>query len=117
MCIEHLSSSQSHSQQRSPAACRTLHVQPPRNAAEPAPAAATDAATPGTAAQQPHPEVLHGIDNIGALRIAEASGAPRPARLPLRLRVFARVPLVVSARLHGASGKPTELFGRLYLAS
>lgn len=74
-----------------------------------------------SAVEQPHPEVLRGIDNIGALRVsgtaAAGGGGLRPVRLPLRLRAFDRLPLIVSARLHGASGRAVELFGRIYLAA
>ena len=37
--------------------------------------------------------------------------------MPLRLAMFARVPVLVSARQHGASGRPAEPFARLYLAA
>jgi hypothetical protein len=68
------------------------------------------------AAARPHPDVLRGIANAEALRVPSGAAA-RPVQLPLQLRMFSRVPVVVSARLHGSSGKPAEPFARLYLAS
>lgn len=63
--------------------------------------------------QQPHPAVVRDIDNFAA---ATGADATRPAALPLQLRMFDRVPVLVSARQHGASGKPAEPFARLYLS-
>ena len=37
----------------------------------------------------------------------------QPASLPLQLKLFARIPVVVSARLFGQTGKPSETFAQL----
>ena len=78
---------------------RTLEISRPRNAA-----ADGDA-------ERPHPAVLADIDNFAAAR-----GSARPVALPLQLSMFSRVPVLVSARQHGASGRPAEPFARLYLS-
>ena len=37
----------------------------------------------------------------------------QPVSLPLQLKLFARIPVVVSARLFGQTGKPSETFAQL----
>ena len=37
--------------------------------------------------------------------------------LPLQLRMFSRVPVIVSAQQYQADGKPNAPFGRLYIAA
>ena len=37
----------------------------------------------------------------------------QPASLPLQLKLFVRIPVVVSARLFGQTGKPSETFAQL----
>lgn len=78
---------------------RTLDISRPRNAA-----AEHDP-------DLPHPAVLRDVDNAESAR-----GEVRAAALPLQLRMFSRVPVLVSARQHGASGRPAEPFARLYLS-
>lgn len=39
----------------------------------------------------------------------------QPAALPLELKLFSRIPVVVSARLFGQTGMPSETFARLLL--
>ncbi|BDA45360.1 DIS3-like exonuclease 2 [Coccomyxa sp. Obi] len=81
------------------AKAKTLEISRPRNA----PADGD--------AERPHPAVLADIDNFAAAR-----GNARPAALPLQLSMFSRVPVLVSARQHGASGRPAEPFARLFLS-
>ena len=78
---------------------RTLDISRPRNAA-----AEHDP-------DRPHPAVLRDVDNAESAR-----GVVRAVALPLQLRMFSRVPVLVSARQHGASGRPSEPFARLYLS-
>ncbi len=61
-----------------------------------------------------HPAALEGIENVHTLDPAGAGGAA-PAALPLRLSMFDRVPVVVSARQYGTTGRPSEPFARLLL--
>ena len=37
----------------------------------------------------------------------------QPVLLPLQLKLFARIPVVISARLFGQTGKPSETFAQL----
>lgn len=39
----------------------------------------------------------------------------QPVSLPLQLKLFARIPVVVSARLFGQTGKPSETFAHLLI--
>lgn len=39
----------------------------------------------------------------------------QPLALPLKLKLFSRVPVVVSARLFGQTGMPSETFARLLM--
>lgn len=49
-------------------------------------------------------EFLHNLRNPSGLQ---------PALLPMQLKLFARTPVVVSARLFGQTGKPSETFAHL----
>lgn len=40
----------------------------------------------------------------------------QPVSLPLQLKLFSRIPVVMSARLFGQTGKPSEIYARLLLA-
>lgn len=40
----------------------------------------------------------------------------QPVSLPVQLKLFSRIPVVVSARLFGQTGKPSEIFARLLVA-
>ena len=41
----------------------------------------------------------------------------QPVTLPLQLRMFSRVPVLVSAQQYQPEGKPNAPFGRLYVAA
>ncbi|KAK9829114.1 hypothetical protein WJX72_003965 [[Myrmecia] bisecta] len=56
--------------------------------------------------------VLEGVPN--ADKMANPKGL-QPLALPLQLRPFDRVPLLVSSRQFGNSGRPSEVFARLYI--
>ena len=40
----------------------------------------------------------------------------QPVSLPLQLKLFSRIPVVMSARLFGQTGKPSEIYARLLVA-
>ncbi len=85
------------------AARRTLDISLPRNAAP----ASFDAC-------QPHSLVIKGINHLERLRNERSL---QPVILPLQLRMFSRVPVIVSAQQYQADGKPNTPFGRLYIAA
>ena len=84
-------------------ACRTLDISLPRN---PAPAS--------NFASQPHALVTKGITNLERLRNERNL---QPVMLPLKLRMFSRVPVIISAQQFQTDGKPNAPFGRLYIAA
>ena len=57
-------------------------------------------------------ECLNGIEFLDNLKNA---GNLQPAALPLQLKLFSRIPIVVSARLFGQTGMPSETFARLFI--
>ena len=85
------------------AACRTLDISLPRNAAP----ASLDPSRPNML-------VVRGINNLDCLRNERSL---QPVTLPLQLRMFSRVPVIVSAQQYQAVGKPNAPFGRLYIAA
>ncbi len=60
------------------------------------------------------PAALEGMENAHTLDLTAVAGVA-PAALPLRLSMFDRVPVVVSARQYGTTGRPSEPFARLLL--
>lgn len=40
----------------------------------------------------------------------------QPLSLPVQLKLFTRIPVVISARLFGQTGKPSEVFARLLIS-
>lgn len=64
------------------------------------------------------PAALEGIENAESLKLGGGDGDSSgvvPATLPLQLSMFDRVPIVVSARQFGTTGRPSEPFARLLL--
>ena len=61
----------------------------------------------------PHPAVLQNIEFVQNL---ENPNNVQPAALPLRLKMFDKVPVLLSARMFGQTGKPSEVYARLYLS-
>ena len=55
---------------------------------------------------------LHGLEFLENLTNPENL---QPLALPLELKLFTRVPVVVSARLFGQTGMPSETFARLLI--
>ena len=55
---------------------------------------------------------LQGIEFVQNLK---NPGNLQPVCLPLQLKLFARIPVVVSARLFGQTGKPSETFAQLLI--
>lgn len=55
---------------------------------------------------------LNGLEFLENLRNPENL---QPVALPLELKLFSRVPVVVSARLFGQTGMPSEAFARLLI--
>ena len=58
------------------------------------------------------PAALQGIEHADEL---DLTGSVQPAGLPLRISMFDRLPVVVSARQFGTTGRPSEPFARLLL--
>ena len=58
------------------------------------------------------PAALQDIEHADEL---DLSGSVQPVALPLRVSMFDRVPVVVSARQFGTTGRPSEPFARLLL--
>ena len=57
---------------------------------------------------------LSGLEYLENLRNPDKL---QPVALPLELKLFSRVPVVVSARLFGQTGMPSEAFARLLIKS
>lgn len=57
-------------------------------------------------------ECLKGIEFLDNLKNASNL---QPVALPLQLKLFSRIPVVVSARLFGQTGMPSETFARLFV--
>ena len=55
---------------------------------------------------------LSGLEFLENLKNSENL---QPLALPLELKLFSRVPVVVSARLFGQTGMPSETFARLLI--
>lgn len=53
---------------------------------------------------------LQNVEFLGNLRNPKNL---QPVSLPLQLKLFSRVPVVMSARLFGQTGKPSEIYARL----
>lgn len=53
------------------------------------------------------------LDGLEFLENVKNSENLQPAALPLELKLFSRIPVVVSARLFGQTGMPSETFARL----
>ena len=85
------------------AACRTLDISLPRNAAP-----------RSFDPSQPNMLVTKGIANLDRLRNEKSL---QPVTLPLQLRMFSRVPVIISAQQYQADGKPNAPYGRLYIAA
>ena len=58
--------------------------------------------------------MIKGINNLERLRNERSL---QPVTLPLQLRMFSRVPVIISAQQFQAEGKPNVPFGRLYIAA
>ena len=58
------------------------------------------------------PAALQGIEHADAL---DLTGSVQPVALPLRISMFDRLPVVVSARQFGTTGRPSEPFARFLL--
>ena len=55
-----------------------------------------------------------GINNLEHLKNAKGL---QPVTMPLQLKMFSRVPVIVSAQQFQTEGKPNAPFGRLYIAA
>ena len=63
---------------------------------------------------QPNAQVTKGINNLEHLKNAKGL---QPVTMPLQLKMFSRVPVIVSAQQFQTDGKPNAPFGRLYIAA
>jgi hypothetical protein len=83
--------------------CRTLDISLPRNS------------EPGSyKTSQPHVHVTKDIKNLEHLRNERNL---QPVTLPIKLRMFSQVPVIISAQQFQTDGKPNAPFGRLYIAA
>ena len=55
------------------------------------------------------------VQGIEFLQNLKNPSSLQPVSLPLQLKLFARIPVVISARLFGQTGKPSETFAHLLI--
>ena len=63
---------------------------------------------------QPNAQVTKGVNNLQHLKNVKGL---QPVMMPLQLKMFSRIPVIVSAQQFQTDGKPYAPFGRLYIAA
>ena len=72
----------------------------------------------GASAQPVHPSLRSQacLKNVEFLENLRNPRNLQPVSLPVQLKLFSRIPVVMSARLFGQTGKPSEIYARLLVA-